>query len=121
VLNVVNDDDIPPDGSAFDRIVREDAQRMLGACADGSKELVALRDCCHESGESRADLLRAAPAGACAAPCSRSAMAPWAVGRPSARCSLASASRGAGFTGFLRGCPGLQAGEESDSCGAGQG
>ncbi|MGI5516358.1 DUF6817 domain-containing protein [Streptomyces sp. CA-106131] len=25
------------------------------------------------------------------------------------------------FTGFLRGCPGLQAGEESDSCGAGQG
>ncbi|MGI5508988.1 hypothetical protein [Streptomyces sp. CA-106131] len=26
-----------------------------------------------------------------------------------------------GFTGFLRGCPGLQAGEESDSCGAGQG
>ncbi|MGW1008240.1 helix-turn-helix domain-containing protein [Streptomyces sp. NPDC002520] len=24
------------------------------------------------------------------------------------------------FTGFLRGCPGLQAGEESDSCGAGQ-
>ncbi|MER6406210.1 hypothetical protein ABT269_22380 [Streptomyces viridosporus] len=27
----------------------------------------------------------------------------------------------AGFTGFLRGCPGLQAGGESDSCGAGQG
>jgi hypothetical protein len=26
-----------------------------------------------------------------------------------------------GFTRFLRGCPGLQAGEESDSCGAGQG
>ncbi|MFI6359761.1 GAF domain-containing protein [Streptomyces sp. NPDC050743] len=25
------------------------------------------------------------------------------------------------FTGFLRGCPGRQAGEESDSCGAGQG
>ncbi|MFI6352111.1 hypothetical protein ACIBJF_05440 [Streptomyces sp. NPDC050743] len=25
------------------------------------------------------------------------------------------------FTGFLRGCPGLRAGEESDSCGAGQG
>ncbi|MFI6353800.1 cytochrome ubiquinol oxidase subunit I [Streptomyces sp. NPDC050743] len=25
------------------------------------------------------------------------------------------------FTGFLRGCPGLQTGEESDSCGAGQG
>ena len=25
------------------------------------------------------------------------------------------------FTGFLRGCPGLQAGEESDSCGAGRG
>ncbi|MER5917349.1 SDR family NAD(P)-dependent oxidoreductase [Streptomyces sp. NPDC001982] len=25
------------------------------------------------------------------------------------------------ITGFLRGCPGLQAGEESDSCGAGQG
>ena len=25
------------------------------------------------------------------------------------------------FTGFLRGCPGLQAGEESDPCGAGQG
>ncbi|WP_416237085.1 HAMP domain-containing protein [Streptomyces sp. RB17] len=25
------------------------------------------------------------------------------------------------FTGFLRGCPGLQAGEESESCGAGQG
>ncbi|MFI6357249.1 hypothetical protein ACIBJF_32415 [Streptomyces sp. NPDC050743] len=28
---------------------------------------------------------------------------------------------GSDFTGFLRGCPGLQAGEESDSCGAGQG
>jgi hypothetical protein len=25
------------------------------------------------------------------------------------------------FTGFLRGCPGLRAGEESVSCGAGQG
>jgi hypothetical protein len=25
------------------------------------------------------------------------------------------------FTGFLRGCPGLQAGEESFSCGAGRG
>ncbi|WP_371641552.1 transposase [Streptomyces mirabilis] len=25
------------------------------------------------------------------------------------------------FTWFLRGCPGLQAGKESDSCGAGQG
>lgn len=25
------------------------------------------------------------------------------------------------FTGFLLGCPGLQAGEKSDSCGAGQG
>ncbi|MGW9032366.1 hypothetical protein ACWGQ5_52055 [Streptomyces sp. NPDC055722] len=32
----------------------------------------------------------------------------------------ATTSRGT-FTGFLRGCPGLQAGEESDSCGAGQG
>ncbi|MFI6357553.1 hypothetical protein ACIBJF_34100 [Streptomyces sp. NPDC050743] len=29
--------------------------------------------------------------------------------------------KSADFTGFLRGCPGLQAGEESDSCGAGQG
>ncbi|MEV6297474.1 alpha/beta fold hydrolase [Streptomyces sp. NPDC051896] len=28
---------------------------------------------------------------------------------------------GAVFTGFLRGCPGLRAGVESDSCGAGQG
>ncbi|MGW5434163.1 alpha/beta fold hydrolase [Streptomyces sp. NPDC004059] len=28
---------------------------------------------------------------------------------------------GAVFTVFLRGCPGLRAGEESDSCGAGQG
>jgi DNA replication protein DnaC len=34
--------------------------------------------------------------------------------------SIAIASNEA-FTGFLLGCPGLQAGEESDSCRAGQG
>jgi hypothetical protein len=37
-------------------------------------------------------------------------------GRPADQTGL----EGGTFTGFLRGCPGFQAGEESDSCGAGQ-
>ncbi|MFI6356607.1 MFS transporter [Streptomyces sp. NPDC050743] len=40
---------------------------------------------------------------------------------PVLRAALGCAATVNFFTGFLRGCPGLRAGEESDSCGAGQG
>ncbi|MFI6360426.1 hypothetical protein ACIBJF_49730 [Streptomyces sp. NPDC050743] len=44
---------------------------------------------------------------------------PWVSTGPDG--TVYAGGEGVDFTGFLRGCPGLQAGEESDSCGAGQG
>ncbi|MDH6228887.1 putative transposase [Streptomyces sp. MJP52] len=71
---------------------------LIGVRADGSKELVAIKDGYRESAESWADLLRDCARRGMRAPSWRSVMAPWASGRPWPRCSLTAASRGAGFT-----------------------
>jgi transposase-like protein len=70
---------------------------LIGARADGSKELVALKDGYRESAESWLFCCGTAPAEACAPRCSRSGMAPWASGRRWPRCSPPPASNGVGF------------------------
>lgn len=71
---------------------------LMGVRADGTKELIAMADGYRESAESWADCCATARGAACARPCSRSATARSASGRPSRRSSPKPGTRGAGFT-----------------------
>ena len=73
---------------------------VIGARADGTKELVALEDGYRESAESWAELLRGLQLAGSRRPWARLAMGPWGSGAPSGTCGPRRPSNATGSTSW---------------------